>query len=227
MPTSNLARAAATIAAAAATVTLAAGTAGALQDGDPGTLDALHKAGCVPAVNLHTGANTVAYRGGGQDACRGQHATIVYDTPAGITTRIVDLGQGVIQVDPPCGITAAQVDLFAGDVTGQIAAPGWNPAWRLITVSWLDGAPCIEPPTTVTFATTPAPAPTFPEPTIPPTVDEPLLPPATTVLEPPTTTVVPPAPELPVTGRNPIPLTVTGLSLVAAGTMLARRYRRR
>jgi hypothetical protein len=227
MRTSNLARTITAVATTGLAFGLLTATAGALEDGQPGTLTALHETGCVPVVSLEAGTNTLTYRGDGQTACRGQKATIVYDGNT-LTADLVDLGQGSIEITPPCGETHVQTDLFAGDITTEIHTPTWNPAWRLITVSWLDGGACQLPPaTSITFQTTPAPAPTFPEPTIPTTVDEPLLPPpstTTTVVDTPTTTTVTePTPELPMTGNNPLPTILLGLSLIVTGAAL-RRY---
>lgn len=196
----------------------------------PVTLDDLHNAGCVPLIHLQPGHNTMAWNGD-PAACEGQTATLVYDIPGHLTTRLVDLANPSLHIDVPCGHTDVQVDLFVGDVTNPIhieteGGPAFNPAHKLITVSWLDGPQCAPPTPVTTYLTTPMP-------TVPELVDDPLLPPAT-VLEPPattTTTVVEvpagPAPQLPETGAEITVPAVGGLSLILAGAALLARYRNR
>lgn len=140
-------------------------TAGAAPDGSPGTLGALHAAGCVPVVSLDVGANVIGYSGKGQGGCAGMVATLAYDGPAGRTV-LVHLDSATVDVIPDCDAIDEQVDLWVGDVADELAVERnggarFDSANRLITPAWLDGAPCTPPPTTIVTAPPTPPAPTF------------------------------------------------------------------
>lgn len=192
------------------------------------TLDSLHAAGCVPVTFPEPGANTIRYGGDGQAACKGRLATVTYDATPDDTTDAVtfgdvfDLGSGAYTID--AALYCGQVDVWAGDVTGEINAPGWNPAHRLIVPRF--PGPCAPPTPVTAVRVTPAPVPEA-TPELPPAAVPET--PAETPPAPPTTVAAPTPPTLPgvpvvtvglpVTGRTTRVVVALGLTLLGLGLM--------